>query len=177
MKSQRCRTLPKPTTLPPTTVVNITTAPTGIRWQYIGRDFPRMKLRASKWANVYKIEEDTPANRRAAIRAYITRLHTTGLFLHVAELRGAALGCFCDPKPCHGHTLARLANALRFHGSPCPECSRPVKSSPMMKSDALTLAEFWKCAECGAYGFEDGGQIQLLPEITPEPDTLNLTPT
>lgn len=26
------------------------------------------------------------------------------------ELKWKVLGCWCDPKPCHGHVLARIAN-------------------------------------------------------------------
>lgn len=162
--------------LPPTTVVNVTTAPAGIRWQYIGRDFPRMNLRASKWANVNKIDKDTPQARRDAIRGFITRLTTTGLIYHVAELRGEALGCFCHPKPCHGHTLAALANILQFHKAPCPQCGQPVKASPMMKREKNRLAEFWKCSHCQAFGFQDRGTLDLLPQIE-EPPTLTLNPT
>lgn len=25
-------------------------------------------------------------------------------------LKGKVLGCWCDPQPCHGHVLARIAN-------------------------------------------------------------------
>lgn len=30
----------------------------------------------------------------------------------VKELHGLVLGCFCDPMPCHGHVLERLAAEL-----------------------------------------------------------------
>jgi len=26
------------------------------------------------------------------------------------ELRGEVLGCYCNPLPCHGHVLARVAD-------------------------------------------------------------------
>lgn len=32
------------------------------------------------------------------------------LLVRLPQLRGKALGCFCAPKACHGHVLARLAD-------------------------------------------------------------------
>lgn len=32
------------------------------------------------------------------------------------SLRGKVLGCYCDPEPCHGHILARLADLATAKG-------------------------------------------------------------
>lgn len=171
-KGQPSPVHPKPTTAPPATVVNIMTSPPGIRWRYIGRAMPSKGLTASRWANTFKIQHDTPEARHAALSAYLFRLQATGLFYHVAELRGEALGCFCHPKPCHGDILAKLANVLRFHGSPCPQCSHPVKSSPMQRKEPGRLAEYWRCPSCMLFGFDERGTVALLPDLAP---TLPLT--
>lgn len=155
---------------PITTVVNISTAPPGTRWHYIGRPMPSKGLTGSKWANPCKITADTPEARASACRAFLFKLHASGLFYHVAELRGQTLGCWCDPKQCHGHTLAALANALQLHGAACPHCAAPVQSSPMQKKTAFEFSEFWKCHRCGAFGFQERGHLDLFPtEPKPEP--------
>lgn len=152
------------------TVVNISTAPAGTRWHYIGRPMPSRGLAGSKWANNCKITEDTPTARTAACRQFLFKLHASGLFYHVSELRGETLGCWCDPKQCHGHTLAALANAMELHEAPCPHCKAPVHSSPMQKKTAFHFSEFWKCHRCGAFGFQDRGTLDLFPtESQPEP--------
>lgn len=155
----------------PARVVNILTTTAG-KWRYIGRAMPSKGLNASRWANTFRIEKDTPEARADALKAYLFRLHATGLFYHVAELRGEALGCFCHPKACHGDILATLANSLQYHGARCPDCGAKVKSSPMQRKEAFRLAEYWRCPSCHAYGFEEIGTVQLLPEATP---TLHLT--
>lgn len=165
---------PRPNTAPPTTVVNVRTSPKGIQWLYIGRAMPAQSLPASRWANTFRIDQDTPQTRQDALRAYVMRLHSTGLLYHVGELQGRALGCWCDPKPCHGHVLAMLANALHFHRSPCPACTRPLKSSPMFQREAFHVTEYWRCTHCRAYGFQNRGFLSLLPEIPEPTPTLDL---
>ena len=70
--------------------------------------------RPSKWGNPFSHKEGTLAefkisNRAEAIQRYeewiLTQPHLMGS-LH--ELKGKTLGCWCNPKPCHGHTLAKL---------------------------------------------------------------------
>ncbi len=84
------------------------------------------------------------------------------------------LGCWCHPKPCHGHVLATLADALHFHGSPCPACTQPLSSSPMFTNEPQHVTEYWRCAACRAYGFQPRGRLQLLPEMPAAEPTLAL---
>lgn len=93
----------------PTTVVNK-------RWQaydvYIGR--------GSKWGNPFSHMAGTTAlykvdSRDEAVDAYRDYiLHGSGqwLLMHLDELRGKRLGCFCAPHNCHGYVLAELADTL-----------------------------------------------------------------
>jgi hypothetical protein len=39
------------------------------------------------------------------------RVSRTWVLAHVGDLRGKVLACWCVPNPCHGHTLAGLAEA------------------------------------------------------------------
>ena len=78
---------------------------------YIGRASPRKGLKASVWANPFKIGRDgTRAEVIAKYRAYLqTR---PDLLAHLAELRGKRLACWCAPEPCHGDVRAELAIGL-----------------------------------------------------------------
>ena len=42
----------------------------------------------------------------------------------VQALRGQVLGCWCDPKPCHGHII------IEYLEQTCPECWGATQSSP-----------------------------------------------
>jgi hypothetical protein len=72
--------------------------------------------RPSKWGNPFSHLPNTRAQfhvatRDEAIAAYERWILTQpDLIAALPELRGAVLGCWCDPLPCHGHVLARLAN-------------------------------------------------------------------
>lgn len=70
--------------------------------------------RPSKWGNPFSHKEGTVAefrvgSRAEAIQKYeewiLTQPH---LMSDLIELKGKTLGCWCSPKPCHGHTLAKL---------------------------------------------------------------------
>lgn len=37
------------------------------------------------------------------------------LMSHIHELKGKVLGCWCAPLPCHGETLAELANKINVN--------------------------------------------------------------
>lgn len=65
--------------------------------------------RPSKWGNPFIIGPDgTRAEVVAKHRAWlVTQPH---LLASLHELRGKTLGCWCAPQPCHGDTLAELAN-------------------------------------------------------------------
>lgn len=73
--------------------------------------------RGSKWGNPFthlpsrhpQVIEQV-ASREEAIRRFekwvVTRPE---LMASLHELHGKTLGCWCDPRPCHGHVLASLA--------------------------------------------------------------------
>ncbi len=84
----------------PTTVVNCRIDEYDV---YIGR--------GSKWGNPFII--GTHGGRFEVIRLYEEWIkQQPELMAALYELKGKRLGCFCVPKMCHGHVLARLANAL-----------------------------------------------------------------
>jgi hypothetical protein len=85
---------------------------------YIGRPAPRYGLPGSIWGNPYKIGDrvkDHPVSREEAIARYETRIrrklagpNRDWWRLELEKLRGKRLGCWCNPKPCHGHVLVKL---------------------------------------------------------------------
>lgn len=67
--------------------------------------------RGSKWGNPYAIGEFGTRDEVIALyEQYL--LASPDLIASLPELRGRVLGCWCAPKPCHGHVLARYANQL-----------------------------------------------------------------
>jgi hypothetical protein len=76
---------------------------------YVGRAMPRIGLRASKWANPFKIGRDgTREEVIAKFHEWLLRQPT--LMAALPELRGPDLACWCAPLPCHGDVLLALAN-------------------------------------------------------------------
>jgi len=69
-----------------------------------GNPFSHLSVSAAKWR---------VATREEAIRKYEEwLLEQPDLLERVRrELRGKVLGCWCAPLACHGHVLARVANA------------------------------------------------------------------
>ncbi len=89
---------------------------------YIGRAVPRRRLRASKWANPFKIGPDgTREEVIARYRAYL--LERPDLLAEVSSLQGQRLGCWCAPEACHGQVLAELAEQHAQQG-PMPSIRR-----------------------------------------------------
>lgn len=81
-----------------TTVVNCRNQPYDV---YIGRP--------SKWGNPFVIGKD--GDRDEVIRKYRAWLALNPELLEsLGELQGKRLGCYCSPLPCHGDTLAGLAD-------------------------------------------------------------------
>ena len=77
---------------------------------YIGRPGP--------WGNPYRIGPD--GDRNAVIAKYEARLRQNlraGVVSpeRLAGLAGRRLACYCAPRPCHGHVLARYAEAAANH--------------------------------------------------------------
>jgi hypothetical protein len=86
---------------------------------YIGRPMPRRKIRASPFANPFKIEPGT--TRSQAIKQYRERIMGQPYLMHrLPELRGKALACWCRhdgeawtrENSCHGDVLHHLLTVL-----------------------------------------------------------------
>lgn len=77
--------------------------------------------RPSKWGNPYSHLPKSLARFKvgsvseALARYALWIIDQPDLICDLPSLRGKVLGCYCVPKPCHGHILARLADEL---GSP-----------------------------------------------------------
>ncbi len=65
--------------------------------------------RQGPWGNPFKIGRD--GSREDVLRDHEDWLRRTPeLVMELWRLRDQALGCWCDPQPCHGWLLAFLAN-------------------------------------------------------------------
>ena len=81
---------------------------------YIGRANARFGLKASIWANPFKVDDHGRDAALARYREYITqRIESEPERYDLAQLRGKTLACWCAPEPCHGDVLAELANQIR----------------------------------------------------------------
>ncbi|KJE95231.1 hypothetical protein CAOG_05708 [Capsaspora owczarzaki ATCC 30864] len=79
---------------------------------YIGRACNQggWHLPSSKWANPFSVSKC--GSRKEAVRRFEQYLLSRpDLLAALPELRGKVLGCWCAPELCHGHILAKLANA------------------------------------------------------------------
>lgn len=86
---------------------------------YIGRDMSRFpsigpKAKGSKWQNNNKLPKNaTDKNREECLIKYERDIRNNPkLMSELPELRGKELGCWCHPKPCHGHILLKLLDEL-----------------------------------------------------------------
>ena len=78
---------------------------------YIGRQMYMggWKLKASKWANPYKIKEGD--EREAVLEKYEEYIRSDAeLMKDLKELKGKKLACWCHPEKCHGDMLLKLLN-------------------------------------------------------------------
>lgn len=102
---------------------------------YIGRGNTTYLLLSSPWSNPFKLQEDTPELRAAAIRNYRTyiekRLADKGDEMNLEALRGKTLVCWCAPKACHGHVLLQLLGEI-----PTPPAAS-IKPEPEPKQMTL----------------------------------------
>lgn len=79
---------------------------------YIGRG------KGSIWGNPFSHMEGTLAQYKCESREEAVKkfrewiLEQPHLLSQLHTLKGKTLGCFCDPKPCHGHILAELADKV-----------------------------------------------------------------
>ncbi len=85
-----------------TIVINLhRTAPPALNYVYVGRP--------SIWGNPYRIGPD--GTREDVVRKYEVFLRTSPVLLaQLRDVRGATLGCWCHPLPCHAHVIAHLAD-------------------------------------------------------------------
>lgn len=89
-------------------VVHVSRSPYDV---YIGRAMPRRGLKASRWANPFRIGPD--GTRDEVIDKYAEWLDAQPeLLACLPELAGKVLGCWCAPERCHGDVLIDLANAV-----------------------------------------------------------------
>jgi hypothetical protein len=92
----------------PTLVVNVRYEKYDV---YIGR--------GSIWGNPFSHLSDTKAlfrvkTREESIDRYRGWIATQPLLIEkIPTLRGRRLGCYCDPRPCHGWVLAELADRIK----------------------------------------------------------------
>lgn len=80
---------------------------------YIGRQQTQggWALAGSKWANPFTVQACGSAEE--ACRRYERYVRETpALMKALPELRGKVLGCWCAPRPCHGHVLVKLLGEL-----------------------------------------------------------------
>lgn len=49
---------------------------------------------------------------------------------------------------------------LRFFGADCPECAATISTGGAFLNYERKTIEFWRCAACGAYAFEDYPEIR-----------------
>jgi predicted Zn finger-like uncharacterized protein len=116
---------------------------------YIGRPL--------KWGNPFSIGRDgTRAEVIAKYRAWITK--QDHLLKDLPELKDKVLGCWCHPKPCHGHVLIELIEALDEKEismvATCPNCKSEIRISqgiPEHRSINKQGKEVlrYRCAKCG----------------------------
>lgn len=95
--------------------------------EYVGRAVPHKGLRASPYANPFRVGRDgdheTVTRRFLVWMLYSDDERARWIFAHVHELRGKRIGCWCAPpggvtaadKPwrCHAQVLAALADGER----------------------------------------------------------------
>lgn len=84
------------------------------KWNSTGAPNEYYIGRPSKWGNPFShvpgtLAEFTVATREEAVAAYERWVvQQPELMAALGELRDKVLVCWCHPKACHGHVLARL---------------------------------------------------------------------
>ena len=91
-----------------TKVIHIKDAPKGWRenpaYVFIGRP--------GKWGNPFHVEEH---GREVSVMFHEQRLlQDAELMNSLGELKDRTLVCYCHPKACHGHTLAKYADKIKW---------------------------------------------------------------
>ena len=78
---------------------------------YIGRANPRNGLPQSPFANPFKVGKD--GTREECIEKYREWLLSQPDLVEKArrELRGKILGCWCNPRACHGEVIVEIVDS------------------------------------------------------------------
>jgi len=88
-----------------TRVVNVRSEPFDV---YIGRWHPRFPNEPTyKWGNPFKLSKGVSIGEVLDKYEAHIRSHPE-LIAALIELKGKRLGCWCVPRPCHGHVLVKL---------------------------------------------------------------------
>lgn len=99
-------------------VIHVNAAPEGWendpRFVYIGRPCPRRRLAGSPFSNPFTVEGNGRWRAIEMFEEYAReRMEAEPHFRErLQELLGKVLVCWCDPWPCHGEVLTRLAREL-----------------------------------------------------------------
>ena len=86
------------------------------KWNATGAANEHYIGRPSRWGNPFSHKDGTlaafkVASREEAVASYEEWILTQPeLLADLEELRDKVLVCWCHPKACHGHVLARLVN-------------------------------------------------------------------
>ena len=104
---------------------------------YIGRECSRggWNLQRSKWHNPFRPSRYPDGDVCQMYEDYVRE--NPHLWNSLFELEGHTLGCWCHPKPCHGHVLLKLLNERRRQivgetPSEMPDISRlSIDDSPL----------------------------------------------
>lgn len=117
--------------------------------------------RPSFWQNVFVLDKDTPEDRITYLRSYILNFcEQSGVLLKARqELKRMRLICWCHPKMCHGHYLARVSNMMLYAG--VGSRKTPVEIQNLMTCIAAYLEHLgYYCRSGGVKGadtaFETG---------------------
>ncbi|HLG28425.1 MAG TPA: DUF4326 domain-containing protein [Paenisporosarcina sp.] len=70
--------------------------------------------RPTRWSNPYHI--GIHGTREEVLEMYEAYVYSRPELIQEIrrELRGKVLGCHCEPLPCHGQLLARIANGFQL---------------------------------------------------------------
>lgn len=93
--------------------MTITTTTVGNRAKHPAREGDVYIGRPTRWGNPYKLQHEGERKRVVELyRRWLTDQVRTGKITpaDLAALAGKRLMCWCAPKLCHGHVLARAAD-------------------------------------------------------------------
>lgn len=122
---------------------------------YVGRGAdPRTGKRSNRWGNQFVIGQGM--DRDAVIAAHLQHVLERPWLIDAirSDLKGLTLGCWCKPRPCHGDTLATIADSAPV-GHVLPKCS--CEGRPHGPS-CNTCAGISTCLHC------NGGEGALTSE-------------